>query len=169
MDEPERELWQGSYSPKAMAGVWLLLCLVTLGGLALGAAVVGSRTQWAAMTAAIVLAWLAALGTLLYRRLGIHYRLTSQRLFHEKGVLRRTMDRIELVRMDDISCDQGLVERLLGVGSIRIKSTDPSDPDFWIRGIENARAVLMEIDRARRAEQIRRGIFIETSAPREGR
>lgn len=164
VDEPERDLWSGSYSPKAMLGTWLLLAVFTLLAAGIGSLQIHDSRAWLVLAGVIVIAWLAAFAMLILRRLGIHYRLTSQRLFHEKGVLRRTIDRIELLRMDDITCEQGLIERMLGIGSIRIKSTDPSDPDFWLRGVENAREVSRLIDDARRAEQVRRGVFIATGS-----
>ncbi len=98
---------------------------------------------------------------LVYRRLAIRYRLTNQRLFHEHGILRRVTDRIEVIDMHDITFEQGIVERLLGIGTIRIKSNDKTDPDFWLRGIEHVGDVAHELDRVRRAEQIRRGLYLE--------
>jgi membrane protein YdbS with pleckstrin-like domain len=164
IDEPERDLWSGAYSPKAMLGVWAVLALLSLVGLAIGFLQLSGSAQWSALLAVIVLAWLAGAMVLVYRRLSVRYRLTSQRLYHEKGVLRRTIDRIELIRMDDITCEQGPVERALGIGSIRVKSTDRSDPEFWIYGVEDVRNVASTIDQARRAEQVRRNVFIEMGA-----
>lgn len=160
-DEPERDLWEDTYSPRAMIGMWIVLAVLTMVALAIGGFRLRDGWQWGILLMVVALAWLVAAGTLLYRRLGVRYRLTTQRLFHEKGLLRRTIDRIELFKMEDITCEQGLIERLLGIGSIRIKSSDRSDPDFWIRGIENVREVSRQIDKARRAEQLRRNLFIE--------
>ncbi len=162
-DEPERDVWEGTYSPKAMLGVWIVLGLITAGALLLGVVQIRDAFQWAILSGLVALGWLVGAGMFLHRRLGVQYRLTTQRLFHEKGVLRRTIDRIEVIKMDDVSCEQGLLERLTGVGSIHIRSTDPSAPLFNIQGVENARSVANEIDQARRSEQVRRGIFIETS------
>ena len=54
--------------------------------------------------------------------MSVHYLLTTQRFIHETGILRRVNDRIELLDMDDITFEQGLLERLVGVGTIRIAS-----------------------------------------------
>jgi membrane protein YdbS with pleckstrin-like domain len=161
-DEPERDVWQGCYSPRAMVGVWFILALLTLGALFIGSLQLRYAWQWGVLLGVVALGWLVALGVLIYRRIGVRYRLTTQRLFHEKGVLKRTIDRIELIKVDDITSEQGVFERMMGIGSIRIKSSDRTDPDFWIRGVENARNVATEIDRARRAEQVRRGLLIAT-------
>ena len=80
--------------------------------------------------AAIVLLWLYQIVVLLRRRLGVHYRLTTQRFFHESGILIHTTDLIEVIDMDDITYRQTLIDRMTGVGTIRIVSSDRSHPDL---------------------------------------
>jgi len=46
---------------------------------------------------------------LVYRRMGVHYRLTNLRFFHERGVLTRVTDRIEVIDMDGRKIDKLLV------------------------------------------------------------
>lgn len=162
IDEPERDVWQGCYSPRAMLGVWVMLGGLTLLALLVGSLQLRQPWQWGVLLGVVALGWLAGLAVLVSRRIGVRYRLTTQRLFHEKGILRRTIDRIELIKVDDVTSEQGLFDRLMDIGSIRIRSSDRTDPDFWIRGIEKAREVATEIDRARRAEQVRRGLLIAT-------
>ena len=67
---------------------------------------------------------LYSLAVLLYRKMSVHYLLTNQRFIHESGFFRRVTNRIEVLDMDDISFEQALVERMLGVGTIRILSSD---------------------------------------------
>ena len=99
---------------------------------------------------------------LMYRRLSIRYRLTSQRFFHEKGILRHVTDRIEMIDMDDISFDQTILQRIVKVGTIHISSSDRSHPILDIHGIENVKEVFSKMDQARRNERIRRGLHIES-------
>jgi len=160
-DVPEEDVWQGTFSPLAMLGTWFMVLLATVGsGIAAGA--LGMPAEyWGWLIIGWVVIWLLPALVLVYRRLSIRYRLTSQRLFHEHGILRRVTDRIEVIDMHDITFEQGIVERLLGIGTIRIKSNDQSDPDFSLRGIDHVRDVAHELDRVRRAEQIRRGLYLE--------
>ena len=160
-DVPEEEVWQGTFSPLAMLGTWFMVLLATIGS-GIAAGVLGMPAEyWGWMILGWVVIWLLPALVLVYRRLAIRYRLTSQRLFHEHGILRRVTDRIEVINMHDITFEQGIVERLLGLGTIRIKSSDQSDPDFSLRGIDHVRDVAHELDRVRRAEQIRRGLYLE--------
>ena len=156
---PEQELWEGTYSPKAMFGLWILDGLVTVAAVVL---IVLLPAYWWIGVAALVLFSIFLALTLLYRRFSVHYRLTTQRLFHQYGLLSRRTDRIEVIDMDDVSTFQNPVERLFGVGSIRITSSDKTHPEFWIRGIEDVQRVALMMDDARREERIRRGFHIES-------
>jgi membrane protein YdbS with pleckstrin-like domain len=154
-------VWEGTYCYKAMFGAWVLAGVATV------AAAVAAVLFWATgivplvAGGLVVLLWLylAALG--LYRRWSVRYRLTNHRFFHEMGLLRRVTDRIEVIDMDDITFEQGPIERLLGVGTIRITSSDRTHPELVIRGIDNVREVAGQMDNLRREERIRRGLHIE--------
>ena len=159
--EPERELWQGGYSSKAMIGAWGLSGTVTLTLLILGI-YFSQWWLWIGITVAVLALWAYQLLTLLYRRLNVRYTLTNQRFVHETGVLRRTTDRIEVIDMDDITVDQKVFERLVGVGTIRIVSSDTTHPNLVMPGIENVKEVAGIIDDSRCAERYRRGVHIES-------
>ena len=161
-DDPEEVLWQGRYSPRAMLGSWAAAGVLTLAVL-IGGAVVGmSGTAWSIAIGLVLLGWLALVGLLFYRQLSIHYFLTTQRLLHEHGLLWREMDRIEAIDIDDVSYMQGPVQRMFGIGRIRITSSDATTPEFDILGIDDVRNVAAMIDEVRRQERRRRGIHIES-------
>jgi membrane protein YdbS with pleckstrin-like domain len=97
---------------------------------------------------------------MLYQRLSIHYRLTTHRLVIERGILSKTDDRILLVDVDDITVRQGLIDRMLNIGTVVLNTSDATSPVLTMRGIENARRVGDMIDEARRAERSRRGVYM---------
>ena len=158
----EVDLWEGRYSPKAMISVWIGAGLLTLvafiGAIALGPFGIAG---WLILLLAVVAVWVLLLIRLVYLRLNVSYRLTSQRFFHEKGILRRVTDRLEVIDIDDVSFEQGLVDRFVDVGTIRISSSDRSHPDLILKGIEQVDFVADKIDTARRKERMRRGLHIE--------
>jgi hypothetical protein len=51
---------------------------------------------------------------------------------------------------------------MLGVGTVRITSSDRSTPEFVLVGIEDVRKVAVLIDEARRNERRKRGVHIES-------
>ena len=82
-------------------------------------------TRWLVLGAAALPAIYVG-GGVLAAKLGVHYRLTTQRLFIREGILTRTLSEVELVRVDDVTVRQGLIQRLFGVGDVLLASTDRS-------------------------------------------
>jgi membrane protein YdbS with pleckstrin-like domain len=178
---PEKELWAGSYSPKAMIGWFLAAGLVTIAGIVL-ISISGQVAAWIPFIAVVVIMWAALAAVTSYNRLSVRYNLTTYRLFHEKGLLSRTRDRIEVIDIDDVTLSQGPIERLLNIGTIHIISSDESlrqkaleeadksaskvdstkvDGRLDMPGIDDVRRVADLIDNTRRAERNRRGVFLE--------
>ncbi|MGA2798961.1 MAG: PH domain-containing protein [Thermoguttaceae bacterium] len=161
-EEQERELWHGGYSPKAMIGAWCLCALVSIVLLIIGCFWVGTKPwPWIIILLIIIGFWGYNLLKMLHRRLSVSYLLTNQRFIHESGVLRRITDRIEVIDIDDITFEQGVVERIVGVGTIKIASSDRTHPELLLYGIENVSQVSGLIDDTRRSERRRRGLHIE--------
>lgn len=160
IEEAEETLWEGGYCAKAMAGAWALSLLATIVLLIFGFWAWHAGVWWCVL-AAIVILWGYQVAVLLMRRLGVRYRLTTQRFFHESGILVHTTDLIEVIDMDDITYRQTLIDRLMGVGTIRIVSSDRSHPDLSIAGIENVQDVAAMLHNTRHAERVRRGLHIE--------
>lgn len=160
-DTPEEELWQGSYSPKAMAPALAGIGLLTVVILVVWIVYRESITWHWLPLVGIAAMWLLVGGQLAYRIYSVRYRLTNQRFFHEKGILRRVVDRIEVIDMDDITYIQTILDRMLGIGTIKVTSTDRTHPELVLRGIDGVKDVAAKIDAARRAERIRRGLHIE--------
>ncbi len=157
-EEEERDLWQGGYSGKAMIGTWLL-CAVS--SLLLIVATVFFPQAWVGLIPLIFVVWIIATLVLIYRKLSVHYALTSQRFIHKSGILRRATDRIEVIDIDDVTYTQGLVQRMVGVGSICISSSDSTHPKLVLLGIDDVKTVADQIDDVRRRERRRRGLHIE--------
>jgi membrane protein YdbS with pleckstrin-like domain len=167
-DDAEIELWTGGFSPKAMLGSWLasgVLTVLLLVGLFFFSAVLPALI---AILVLIALVWLWPLLLLVYRRLALRYRLTSQRFVHEHGILSRGTDRIEVIDIDDVSFSQSLIDRVAGVGSITIESADKTHPIFKLIGIDDVKRVYDLIDNARRKERVRRGVHIASAGDRGG-
>jgi membrane protein YdbS with pleckstrin-like domain len=161
-DDQEEVLWQGQFSKLAMIGAWLAGVVFTIAVVAVGVFASFTGSAWAIAAGVIVLVWLGLVLRLLYLQLSLHYYLTNQRFIHERGLLWREVDRIETIDIDDVGVVQGPVERMLKIGSIRLRSSDATTPEFMIQGIENVRQVASLIDDARRKERRRRGMYIES-------
>lgn len=154
----EETLWDGGYSGKAMVGSWILAGLGTIGGIALCVFV---PVLWIPVIAILAVVWLVLGCMLAYEKLSVHYELTTHRFNHKKGILKRVSDRIETIDIDDVTYEQGIVQRMLNVGTIRITSSDRTHPELKLIGIHDVERVAKMIDAARRTERERRGLYIE--------
>jgi len=161
-DEPEQEIWQGKFSKLAMIGSWIGAAAFSLVLLLVALATGFSSTAWLVAVISLVLVWGGLVARLFYRQLSEHYFLTNERFVHEKGLLWREIDRIEAIDIDDVSFQQGPIERFLGVGTISIRSSDQTHPAVELPGIENVREVAGMIDEARRQERRKRGLYVES-------
>ena len=159
-EEKEQELWQGGYSGKDMYEAWTLYALVSLVLIVISIAANTAWVWWASVVL-ILLLWVRGMLVLVYRKWSVAYRLTNRRFFHEKGILRRVTDRLELIDIDDITVEQSIIDRLVGVGTIKITSSDRTHPVLELPGIKDARHVADLMDNARLEERRRRGLHIE--------
>jgi membrane protein YdbS with pleckstrin-like domain len=145
-----------------MIGGWIAAATVTLAVLIIAAMSSLSGQGWLMALVLMAVVWLVVLVQLLYRRMSIHYLLTNQRLIHERGILWHRTDRIEAIDVDDVQFSQGPIERLAGVGTIHIISSDQSTPQFDLVGIEDVSRVATLIDDVRRKERRKRAVHIES-------
>ena len=159
----EQVIWRGGYSAKAMYGTWLASALATIGVLALLVTFGGQHhLMWPVGGAIIMLWWCVAIGVYLYRRFSTHYELTTQRFIHQIGILIRRTDRIEVIDIDDVSYTQGIIQRMLGVGTIKLVGSDRTHPELVLHGIDRVPEISGQIDDVRRAERRRRSLHIES-------
>lgn len=158
----ERSLWKGGYSPRAMYGTWIIATLLTIAAVVL-VALFGSHLPniWLWTGSAILIGWCIAFAVFLYKRLSIHYELTTQRFVHQHGILVRRTDRIEVIDIDDVSYTQGIIQRMLGVGTITVSSSDRSHPQLVMYGIDSVPEIASLLDDVRREERRRRSLHIE--------
>ncbi len=158
-DEEESHLWEGGYSAKAMYGSWLMAFIASIGLVVVGFLVPVIGILIALCVAAGI--WVLTALVFAVRKLGVHYELTTQRFIHRSGILTRRTDRIELIDVDDVTFVQGIIQRMLSVGTIKVASSDRSHPELNLLGIDNVENVADMIDDARRKERRRRGLHIE--------
>lgn len=164
----EEDVWRGRYSPRALgmgfvgAGIWLL-------GLWVAYFAMSGKDSWFHDKAWFpwVIAILSPLPAIyvglvaFWRTLTIRYRLTTQRLFIERGFIGRKIDEVELIRVDDVSVSQNVVQRVFDVGTVMILSTDATHPKLGLIGIQSP-VSLKEKVRALMKESRKRSVHFET-------
>ena len=73
------------------------------------------------------------------------YTLTDQRLKFTRGVVGKTTEDLELYRVRDSKFEQGLFERMVGLGNIQLFTTDETSPSIVLPYIADAEGVREKI------------------------
>lgn len=76
------------------------------------------------------------------------YRLSEDRLFCEKGFLNIRQDEVLLYRVRDLQLHLSLFQRIFGVGTICVVSSDKSAPHLDLVNVRNPREVKELIHRS---------------------
>jgi membrane protein YdbS with pleckstrin-like domain len=162
----ERDLWVGRTHWKHYAGrlsLWLagnVLVIVLLWWLADRVKWLGAAGVFWLTVAILVISGLLVVGRVFLTILGHRYRLTTQRLFIERGILSQTVDQTELIRVDDVRLYKSLLDRLFGLGSVALTSTDASDREVLIVGVAEPDKVAEAI-RSHMRVMRRKSLFVE--------
>jgi membrane protein YdbS with pleckstrin-like domain len=133
--EEERELFVGRPLAITSAGQWMLVAL-TLG-------------------IAYLVYWV--------RSLSIHYRITTQRIQIEHGLLSTVKDNVELFRVEHFDLHKPLGMRLLNQAVLHLRSTDEHFPSVTIKGVPDIEALADTLRECSLRERTRRRVttFVE--------
>jgi uncharacterized membrane protein YdbT with pleckstrin-like domain len=112
---------------------------------------------WAGIALAVlVLIWI---GIKILTLKCVHYRVTADRIEYNRGVLNRQTDNLEMFRVTDLRLHQTLSDRLFGIGTVEIISTDETHPTFWLTQIPDPRQAYDLLKQASLNADRRRGVI----------
>jgi uncharacterized membrane protein YdbT with pleckstrin-like domain len=72
----------------------------------------------------------------LWRSRSLHYRITSQRVVIESGILSKKMEQIDLYRIRDYVVERPFGQRLMGTGNILLEAMDSTTPKLRVDGLK---------------------------------
>ncbi len=162
----ETEIWQGRTHWKHYAGrllLWLganVLVAFLVGWIASSFEGFTAGHAFWTIVGILLISGLLVVGRVLLPILSNRYRLTSERLFIEHGLLSRTIDQTELIRVDDVRIYKSFLDRIFGLGSVAVISSDATDRETLITGIREPETVAEAIRTRMRALR-KKSLFIE--------
>ena len=71
----------------------------------------------------------------------VHYTMTSERIKISQGLLGKSFEYVELIRVQDMDHSQSFGERLFKIGDITVRSHDPSHPTIVLNNVQNPEGV----------------------------
>jgi membrane protein YdbS with pleckstrin-like domain len=87
------------------------------------------------------------------------YRISNYRIDFERGLLSKKIDTLELWHVDDISFQQGLLDRIFNVGQVTIISDDKTTPRLELEGLPNPRPIFDSLKQRVIAVKRQRGVI----------
>ena len=148
----ERVLYEGRPSWRALmtfyaGGLTVAALAVVIFGLLAGSWELGTIAPAAIAGLTLVIGYL--------RRVSTKYLITTQRLRISRGIVRRNVQETRLGRVQNVNYQQGVLDRLLGVGTVDFDTAGTDDSEFrfeWVNGPEEVvRAVDQAVEEARAA------------------
>ena len=103
---------------------------------------------------------LVVVGRMILAVVGCRYRLTTQRLFITRGILSQTVDQTELIRVDDVRVCKSMMDRVFGLGTVEIISTDATDREITMTGIADPDHIA-DLVRTHMRTLRKRSLFVE--------
>jgi uncharacterized membrane protein YdbT with pleckstrin-like domain len=100
-------------------------------------------------------------GFTLYRFLLLKFttfKITSQRIEKTEGILSRTTTNLELYRVKDLQMKRNLIQRIAGIGTVELSTSDQSDHRFYLNGIKNFEQVFTTIRHQVESNRMARGV-----------
>lgn len=88
----------------------------------------------------------------------IRWVLTSERLRVVRGLLNRATEEVELTRVRDVSFEQSLAQRALGIGTVTVVGTDATAPTIVLHDVEEPEQVKELIRQAVRDQRRRQRV-----------
>ena len=87
------------------------------------------------------------------------YRLTSNRLFINSGLLTQTQDEVRLYRITDVSLSRTLIQRIFGLSTIHCNSSDKTLGNFDIINVKDGENVKELLSQSVEQERMARRVY----------
>jgi membrane protein YdbS with pleckstrin-like domain len=155
--ETERDLFYGH--PAMLYSVGQLLPFLVIAGLAVAVGYFATFPH-AALYAVLgfVVADLFIWLTYFFKSRATRYRITTQRIKLERGMLSKVQESLELFRIDHFELRKPLGMRLLGQSSLHLFSSDAELGNFSIYGVPNLESLADQLRECQLRERARRSM-----------
>jgi uncharacterized membrane protein YdbT with pleckstrin-like domain len=149
----EEVIYQGHPSWRSTFALYLkgVLAAVVVGAIAaLVTRISGGEVDWAWVLVLFAAAVGATILVGFVHRLFTVFTITNQRLRIQRGIIARNVQQTRIERVQNVNTEQGVIDRVLRVGSVDFDTAGTTDADFRFDGVNNPEEVVVAVDKAQR-------------------
>jgi uncharacterized membrane protein YdbT with pleckstrin-like domain len=161
--ETERDLFSGHpatiYTVHQFLPFLILIAISVAGGYAMALGYIEKSSRSILYLCAAFLLAFALICLYFYiKSRSVNYRITTQRIKLERGMLSKVQESLELFRIDHFELRKPLGSRLLGYSSLHLFSSDAELENFSIYGVHKLESLADELRECQLRERARRGL-----------
>ncbi len=139
--------WRSTW---ALYGRGLLIAIILTLLVGFGTDLFGDSAEWGlAILVGVVVVCITLLVGFVHRMFTV-YTITTQRLRIQNGIVARKVQQTRIERVQNVNTEQGVLERILQVGSVDFDTAGTTDSDFRFNGVGNPEDVVTAVDKAQR-------------------
>ena len=153
LEPGESVIFEGHPSWRSILGFYLkgLLVVILAGAIAAGVSKAVDdevKGAWIAIAAVVVLVIVLVVGYL--KRLATTYTITTNRLTIRRGILSRAEQHSRVDRIQNVTTNQSVLERLLRVGTVEFDTAAGEDDELKFAGVGSPHDVVEAVRQAQR-------------------
>jgi uncharacterized membrane protein YdbT with pleckstrin-like domain len=153
LSDREHVVFEGHPSWRSTLVFYLkgLVAIAIAGALAAGlSSIVEDEVKPGWIVAAVLVSLVLVLLIGWIKRIATTYTITNHRLHIKRGIIARRTQEARLERVQNVNTDQGVLDRILQVGTVDFDTAGTTDADFAFRGVAQPEKVVRAVDQAQR-------------------
>jgi uncharacterized membrane protein YdbT with pleckstrin-like domain len=153
LEPGEQIIFEGHPSWRSILGFYIkgLLAAVVIGAIVAGITKAADDEINKGLVAAAAIAVMVIVVIVGYvKRLFTTYTISNHRLHIRRGIISRAEQQTQISRVQNVNTDQGVLERLLQIGTVDFDTAAGGDFDFKFAGVADPREVVEAVHRAQR-------------------
>jgi uncharacterized membrane protein YdbT with pleckstrin-like domain len=156
----ERVIFQGHPSWRAILGFYLKgILIAALAGVVFRLFDAGTGTVFLVVVAIVAVTVLVGF----LKRVSTTYTITDRRLNIRRGIVSREVQETRLERVQNVNYQQGVLDRLVGVGTVDFDTAGTDDSEFRFDWVNDPEGVVRTVDHA--VEEARAGTLRDPQDP----
>jgi uncharacterized membrane protein YdbT with pleckstrin-like domain len=153
LEPGEQVIFEGHPSWRSILGFYIkgLLAAAVIGAIVAGVTkATDDEVKTGLVTAAVIVIFVLVVIVGWVKRLFTTYTISNHRLHIRRGIISRKEQQTQISRVQNVNTNQGVIERLLQIGTVDFDTAAGGDYDFKFAGVADPHEVVEAVHRAQR-------------------